>query len=146
MKPITWIRLFLFCVVVGSFRVVEARDVRSMLQEKTDTLINPPLMKQGEQILRFDKTVLNIGTMTEDDAPKIYHFTYTNVSDKTINLTHVRTTCGCTVADVHTGEILPGESGVIALTYNPKNHPGTIDTMLSFICLFRTKCLWHASL
>ena len=116
MKPITWIRLFLFCVVVGSFRVVEARDVRSMLQEKTDTLINPPLMKQGEQILRFDKTVLNIGTMTEDDAPKIYHFTYTNVSDKTINLTHVRTTCGCTVADVHTGEILPGESGVIALT------------------------------
>ena len=128
MKPITWIRLFLFCVVVGSFRVVEARDVRSMLQEKTDTLINPPLMKQGEQILRFDKTVLNIGTMTEDDAPKIYHFTYTNVSDKTINLTHVRTTCGCTVADVHTGEILPGESGVIALTYNPKNHPGTIDT------------------
>ena len=89
MKPITWIRLFLFCVVVGSFRVVEARDVRSMLQEKTDTLINPPLMKQGEQILRFDKTVLNIGTMTEDDAPKIYHFTYTNVSDKTINLIHV---------------------------------------------------------
>lgn len=128
MKPITWIRLFLFCVVVGSFRVVEARDVRSMLQEKTDTLINPPLMKQGEQILRFDKTVLNIGTMTEDDAPKIYHFTYTNVSDKTINLTRVRTTCGCTVADVHTGEILPGESGIIALTYNPKKHPGTIDT------------------
>lgn len=128
MKPITWIRLFLFCVVVGSFRVVEARDVRSMLQEKTDTLINPPLMKQGEQILRFDKAVLHIGTMTEDDAPKIYHFTYTNVSDKTINLTRVRTTCGCTVADVHTGEILPGESGVIALTYNPKNHPGTIDT------------------
>ena len=63
MKPITWIRLFLFCVVVGSFRVVEARDVRSMLQEKTDTLINPPLMKQGEQILRFDKTVLNIVAM-----------------------------------------------------------------------------------
>lgn len=128
MKPITWIRLFLLCVVIGSFRAVEAKGIRFIPQEKTDTLINPPLMKHGEQILRFDSTVLNVGTMTEDDAPKTYRFTCTNISNKTINLTRVRTTCGCAVADVCTGEIPPGEASVIALTYNPKNHPGTIDT------------------
>ena len=128
MKPITWIRLFLLCVVIGSFRAVEAKGIRFIPQEKTDTLINPPLMKHGEQILRFDSTVLNVGTMTEDDAPKTYRFTCTNISNKTINLTRVRTTCGCAVADVRTGEIPPGEASVIALTYNPKNHPGTIDT------------------
>ena len=128
MKPITWIRLFLLCVVIGSFRAVEAKGIRFIPQEKTDTLINPPLMKHGEQILRFDSTVLNVGTMTEDDAPKTYRFTCTNISNKTINLTRVRTNCGCAVADVRTGEIPPGEASVIALTYNPKNHPGTIDT------------------
>ena len=39
-----------------------------------------------------------------------------------------RTTCGCAVADVRTGEMSPGETRVVVLTYHPKNHPGTIDT------------------
>ena len=128
MKPVTWIRFFLLCVVIGQFRAVEARNVHFTPQEKTDTLINPPLIKGAERILRFDKTVLNIGTLTEDDAPKMYRFTCTNVSGKDINLTRVRTTCGCAVADVRTGEISPGETRVVVLTYHPKNHPGTIDT------------------
>lgn len=128
MKPVTWIRFFLLCVVIGQFRAVEARNVHFTPQEKTDTLINPPLIKGAEHILRFDKTVLNIGTLTEDDAPKMYRFTCTNVSGKAINLTRVRTTCGCAVADVRTGEISPGETRVVVLTYHPKNHPGTIDT------------------
>ena len=128
MKPVTWIRFFLLCVVIGQFRAVEARNVHFTPQEKTDTLINPPLIKGAEHILRFDKTVLNIGTLTEDDAPKMYRFTCTNVSGKDINLTRVRTTCGCAVADVRTGEISPGETRVVVLTYHPKNHPGTIDT------------------
>lgn len=127
MKPITWIRLFLFCAVVGLFREVNARNVCPAPQIETDSLINPPLMKQAEKILRFDKTVLNIGTLTEDDAPQTYRFTCTNVSDSTINLAHVRTTCGCAVAEVRTGNILPGEKREVALTYHPKNHPGTID-------------------
>lgn len=127
MKPITWIRLILFCTVVGLFREVNARNVCPAQQINADSLINPPLMKQAEEILRFDKTVLDIGTLTEDDAPRTYRFTCTNVSDSTINLTHVRTTCGCAVAEVRTGNILPGEKREVALTYRPKNHPGTID-------------------
>lgn len=127
MKPIAWIRLILMCTVVGLFREVNARNVCPAPQIKADSLINPPLMKQAEKILRFDKTVLNIGTLTEDDTPKTYRFTFTNVSDSTINLARVRTTCGCAVAEVRTGNILPGETREIKLTYHPKNHPGTID-------------------
>ena len=54
MKPVTWIRFFLLCVVIGQFRAVEARNVHFTPQEKTDTLINPPLIKGAEHILRFD--------------------------------------------------------------------------------------------
>ena len=71
---------------------------------------------------------LNIGTLTEDDAPQTYRFTCKNISKKTLTITRVRTTCGCAVADVRTGDILPGETRTISLTYHPKNHPGTIDT------------------
>lgn len=127
MKPVTWIWLFLFCAVIGQFQRVEAQNVH-VSSEKADSLINPPLMKQAEQILRFDRTAMDIGTLTEDDTPKTYRFTCANVSGKTVNLACVRTTCDCVVADVCTGELLPGEKRVIALTYEPKNHPGTIDT------------------
>lgn len=128
MKPITWIQLFIFCAGIGQSRAIKAQDVRFRPQEKIDSLINPPLAKQAEQMLRFDKTVLNIGTLTEDDAPQTYRFMCTNVSKESVTITRVRTTCGCAVADVRTGEILPGETRTIALTYHPKNHPGTIDT------------------
>ena len=128
MKPITWIQLLIFCTGVGQSQALTAQDFPFRSQEKIDLLINPPLMKQAEQILRFDKTVLNIGTLTEDDAPQTYRFTCKNISKKTLTITRVRTTCGCAVADVRTGDILPGETRTISLTYHPKNHPGTIDT------------------
>ena len=51
----------------------------------------------------------------------------TNVSGETLNLTRIKTTCGCVVADIQSGDILPDETKVIGLTYNPNNHPGTID-------------------
>lgn len=61
MKLITWIVLLVFA--------------RSPWQQKADSLINPPLMQQAESILRFDKSTLDIGTLTEDDAPQAYRFT-----------------------------------------------------------------------
>lgn len=127
MKPFTLIRLILLSVVIGHCRALEARIGYSAPQVRIDSLINPPLLKQAGQILRFDRNLLDIGTLTEDDTPKTYRFMCTNVSGKTLNLTRVKTTCGCMVADVQTGDILPDETKVIGLTYNPNNHPGTID-------------------
>ncbi|MCM1718856.1 DUF1573 domain-containing protein [Bacteroides ovatus] len=128
MKPVIWIRLLLFSLVIGQFRGMEARTVCPGSHAKTDSLLNPVLMKGAERILHFDKTALNVGTLTEDDAPQTYSFTCTNVSDKVINITRVRTTCGCAKSDVHTGELLPRETRVIKLVFFPDNHPGTIDT------------------
>lgn len=73
--------IYMLCGWSDRFRAVEARNVRSVLQE--------------EEILRFDRTVLDVGTLTEDDAPQTYRFICTNVSGKTVKLTRVRTTCGC---------------------------------------------------
>lgn len=108
MKLFTLIRLFLLSVVTGHWQLLEARIDCSILQERIDSLINPPLLKQAGQILRFDRTLLDIGTLTEDDAPKTYRFMCTNLSGKTLNLTRVKTTCGCVVADIQSGDILPG--------------------------------------
>lgn len=128
MRPVTWIQLLICCVTIGQSRDVKSQDVRFPLHERVDSMVNPPLMKQAEQILRFDRTVMDIGTLTEDDTPQTYHFTCTNVSGKSIRIARVKTTCGCASASVLTSEMGPGETRTIAFTYNPGNHPGTIDT------------------
>ena len=71
MKPITWIQLFILCAGIGQAWAVKAQDVRFLSQEKIDSLINPPLMKQRDEILRFEKTVQDIGILTEDDAASL---------------------------------------------------------------------------
>ncbi len=128
MKPVTWIQLFICCTAIGQLGSVKAQDIRSSLYEKADSTFNPLLMKQAEQILQFDRTVMDVGVLTEDDAPQTYHFTGTNVSGKAIRIVRVGTSCGCVSASVRTGEIAPGETRTITLTYTPENHPGTIDT------------------
>ena len=128
MKPITWIQLFIFCMGMGQSRAVKAQGIHSHPQEKIDLQLNPSLMEQAKQILHFDKTVINIGTLTEDDAPQNCCFTVKNISKETVAVTKVRTTCGCTTAELPARKILPGETATIVLTYHPKNHPGTIDT------------------
>lgn len=127
MKSVTWIRLILICSLIGHFRAVEARNVCPAPQERIDSLINPSLMEHADQILRFDRTLLDIGTLTEDDAPSTYRFMCTNVSGRTVNLARIKTSCGCLSAQVQTGNIQPDETREVLLTYHPKNHPGTID-------------------
>ena len=75
---------------------------RSPWQQKADSLINPPLMQQAESILRFDKSTLDIGTLTEDDAPQACRFTGRNISKEAVTVTKVRTP-----ADVRQQNCLP---------------------------------------
>lgn len=93
-----------------------------------DSILNPVLKKDAAKILSFDKIVAQIGTLTEDDKPVDVTFVFTNVSNENIHIERVSTTCGCTLADFTIGIIKPGGKGSIKLTYNPFNHPGTIDT------------------
>lgn len=104
-----------------------AQDTGKYSREKIDSLINPPLLKEGETILRFASIKKNIGTLSEDDAPCVTRFSFQNVSKSTVTIKRVATSCSCVTAQFNKETVLPGEEGVISLTYHPKNHPGTID-------------------
>ena len=62
-----------------------------------------------EQVLQFECTAINIGTLSEDDAPVTYHFKYCNVSKKTVRISKLTTSCGCTVAKCNKDLVQPGE-------------------------------------
>lgn len=95
---------------------------------ENDSILNPALKKDADKILSFDKTVVKIGTITEDDKPVNVCFKFTNVWNDKICIEKISTTCGCTLAEFTVGWVKPGEKGDIKLTYNPFNHPGTVDT------------------
>lgn len=52
---------------------------------------------------------INVGTLSEDDEASAYRFVFHNSSKRSIKLTKVTTTCGCTAAQFTQKELNPGE-------------------------------------
>lgn len=89
--------------------------------------VHPKLLTNSQELLQFSSSLQDLGTLTEDDAPRTCSFIGKNVSKQTIYIQRVHTTCGCTAAEISQRELKPGDSCEIKLIYTAKNHPGTID-------------------
>lgn len=107
---------------------VGAQQNKMLTREAIDSLLNPALHPNAANILSFEKVKKNIGTIYESDAARTIKFAFCNVSDKAVAITKVITHCGCTASAFTTSSIAPGDSSVVAVTYNPKGRSGTIDT------------------
>lgn len=128
--------LFLLLFGKGVHGEVMAQVLRFSPQQ-ADSILNPALIKGAEQTLRFDKTIIDIGTLTEDDTPRGYRFTCTNVSGKPLTIGKVNTTCGCAAAQYGKEIIRPNEKQTVILTYHPRDHVGTVDAN-AFVYLSET--------
>ena len=105
-----------------SLFLLQARTAASFLL----LLLFGTVAAQGQ--LRFDATVIDAGTMTEDDAPRHYRFVGRNVSGHALKVEKVSASCGCTRATVEPMEIAPEDSCVVSVTFSPNRYPGTIDS------------------
>ena len=72
--------------------------------------------------VKLDKTVHDFGDILVTDGPVSATFTVTNISDKSLVIYDVISSCGCTVADWTKKPLAPGEKGTIKATY--KNDEG----------------------
>lgn len=70
--------------------------------------------------IRFEKTIHNFGTFSEDSPIQKAVFTFTNVGKAPLIINQAIASCGCTVPSYTKEPILPGESGTIKVTYNGK--------------------------
>lgn len=104
------------------------RQTQVSTQSPADSLVFPALMKDAENILRFDRTMHHLDTLTEDDAPVVRRFECTNVSKSPIVITRATSTCGCVTVNAKGEKLMPGETHIITVAFHPENHPGTIDT------------------
>ena len=84
--------------------------------------------------IKFPETLYDFGTIKEDGGKVSHEFEFKNEGKEPITITEARAQCGCTTPEYPKGEIKPGESGVIKVTYNPLGRPGGFTKIVTVRC------------
>ena len=87
--------------------------------------------KEFGGIASFDRTVHDFGKIDTRDGAVSCTFEVTNISDSTMNIFAVTTTCGCTSSKWTRTDIAPGGTGTIEVTYTNDEGPYPFDKPLN---------------
>ncbi|NOY95018.1 MAG: DUF1573 domain-containing protein [Chlorobi bacterium] len=81
--------------------------------------------------ITFEKTSHDFGTFKEDAGPQTTEFVFKNEGNSPLVLNNVRASCGCTTPKWTREPVAPGEKGVITVSYNPRNRPGSFNKTIT---------------
>lgn len=85
-----------------------------------------PAFAAGQKAkIDFEKTVLEVGLVQETGGKITYHFKFVNKGKAPLLIKHVAASCGCTTPKWDHNPIMPQDSGVISVVFNPKERPGS---------------------
>ncbi|MCC5877248.1 MAG: DUF1573 domain-containing protein [Candidatus Sumerlaeia bacterium] len=80
--------------------------------------------------LEFESTSMDAGRFSQGDSVNV-EFPFRNTSDRVINITRVRTSCGCTASSGNQERIAPGESSVIKAAFDTRGRSGRQTTTIT---------------
>lgn len=95
-------------------------------REKLESVNNPKLSVDAAS-LKFETMVLSAEPMSEDDPVQTFVFPFQNIGKDTIRINRLVSTCSCAAAVCHDKKLAPGQTSEIAVSYNPKGHPGRFE-------------------
>jgi hypothetical protein len=78
-------------------------------------------------IISFTQKEFDFGTFPEIAGLVVHDFQFTNTGKVPLILNDVKASCGCTTPEWTKEPVLPGKSGSIRVTFNPKNRPGSFS-------------------
>jgi len=73
--------------------------------------------------IKFDKKVYNFGKIYEDEQA-VHEFVFYNVGTAPLIIKNASSSCDCTVPEWSKAPIMPGDSGTIKASFNPKGYAG----------------------
>lgn len=82
-----------------------------------------PATVGAQGALKFDTMAVDAGRFAEGDVANV-EFPFTNVSDRTVRINRVRTSCGCTASTGNVETIGPGESSSIKASFDTRGRSG----------------------
>lgn len=69
----------------------------------------------------------DFGAIAEADGVADGEFRFVNIGDEPISIVRVHTSCGCTTAKIPREPVIPGDTAVIAVKYDPTGRPGKFE-------------------
>lgn len=97
---------------------------------------------QGQAEIKFEETVHDFGTFTEDNPLQSYTFTFKNIGDGPLVVHQAVASCGCTVAEYTQEPVMPGKTGTVKVSYNGKGrYPGKVDKSVTLRTNGKTEML-----
>jgi hypothetical protein len=73
-------------------------------------------------VFKFEKEVIDYGTI-DLNSDGVREFEFTNVGKSPLEISNIKSSCGCTVPTKPTEPIMPGKTGKISVKY-ATNRPG----------------------
>jgi hypothetical protein len=83
--------------------------------------------QEAKPVIFFSQKEHDFGTFPESAGPVVYTFQFTNTGKVPLILKDVKASCGCTTPEWTKEPVLPGKSGKIRVSFNPKNRPGSFS-------------------
>ena len=85
----------------------------------------------SQAVIDFETTVHDFGNIKEVDGVVSYDFKFTNKGSAPILIKNVESSCGCTSPQWTRQPILPGKTGFIKATFDPKDRPSYFDKTIT---------------
>jgi hypothetical protein len=82
---------------------------------------------QEKEIVKFEETTHDFGTVKEEDGRISHIFKFENLLNIPITIKNVRASCGCTTPNWSKEPIAPNALGEVTVTYNAKGRPGSFQ-------------------
>ena len=117
------LKLIVLVAALGTCQIAGAQ-LRILPKSQIDSIANPPLA-QNAGTMHFDKVLIDGVKMSQEDAPRIFEYSFVNRGSSSLVISRLVSTCSCAVATYDKRVVKPGERGVIRLTYNAKGRVGT---------------------
>jgi len=76
---------------------------------------------QGGRLLRFSEPEQTVDTVRFDSGSLKLRYPFENVSDKTVTILEIHSTCGCFTGEVKSRILKPGEKSVLTALFDPKS-------------------------
>lgn len=82
-------------------------------------------------VIAFTTDVHDFGEIQESNGPVTYEFKYTNNGKTPLVIHNVQASCGCTTPEWTRTPVQPNANGVIKVTFNPQNRPGSFNKTIT---------------
>ncbi|MEX0876480.1 MAG: DUF1573 domain-containing protein [Phycisphaerales bacterium] len=87
-------------------------------------MMNPEV--EGKGVLTFSSKIQETGEILDSDTTSLSYL-FKNTGSGPLTITQVKPSCGCTVPELEQKTYMPGESGKLDVTFDPKGKKGAVS-------------------